>query len=305
MPVTGDFNTTNISDSIIIKSIHRKNENADIYFMANISRHSGQAKCVFNITGMQPELWDPVTAGMRILPAFETDKDKTTVPLDFSEAQSFFIVFRRKRTHTLPPAHRVNFPAQNEIRTLTGSWKVQFDSMWGGPARPVTFTSLSDWTTNLQNGIKYFSGTAIYTKAFDLPAYSTKLPTLYLDLGVVKHVARIILNNKDLGVVWTAPWKIKIPGGYLKTKGNILEIEITNVWANRLIGDEQEPADCGWIPGYLDKGMSLKEFPDWFLNKRPRPSKGRYCFTTWNYFTKDSPLISSGLLGPVRIVAGK
>ena len=125
---------------------------------------------------------------------------------------------------------------------------------------------------------------------------------LYLDLGVVKHIASVKLNNFDLGVVWTAPWKIKIPPGLLKPTGNLLVIEVTNVWANRLIGDEQEPADCEWIPGYISGGNSLKEFPDWFLNKQPRPSKGRYCFTTWNYFTKNSPLISSGLLGPVRIM---
>jgi hypothetical protein len=124
---------------------------------------------------------------------------------------------------------------------------------------------------------------------------------LYLDLGIVKSIARIILNNKDLGVVWTAPWNVKIPDGLLKTTGNVLTIEVTNVWANRLIGDEQEPADCKWLPGH--KGFQfLQEFPDWFLKNEPRPSKGRYCFTTWNYFTKTSPLISSGLLGPVRIM---
>ena len=90
--------------------------------------------------------------------------------------------------------------------------------------------------------------------------------------------------------------------GGLKNKNNQLVIEVTNVWANRLIGDEQELADCEWIPGHLDNGRSLKEFPDWFLKKQPRPSKGRYCFTTWNYFDKNSPLVSSGLLGPVSIM---
>jgi hypothetical protein len=88
----------------------------------------------------------------------------------------------------------------------------------------------------------------------------------------------------------------------IKNKNNHLLIEVTNVWANRLIGDEQEPADCEWLPGHLDNGRFLKEFPDWFLKKQPRPSKGRYCFTTWNYFTKDSPLVPSGLMGPVSIV---
>ena len=121
-------------------------------------------------------------------------------------------------------------------------------------------------------------------------------------MGTVKHIARVYVNNKDLGAIWTAPWRIKIPAGLLKEGSNELKIEVTNVWANRLIGDEQQPADCEFIPGYLGGGYSLKEFPDWFLKKQPRLSKGRYCFTTWNYFTKDSPLVSSGLLGPVRIM---
>ena len=86
-------------------------------------------------------------------------------------------------------------------------------------------------------------------------------------------------------------------------KSNQLVVEVTNVWANRLIGDEQEPADQTWLPGHLDKNSGyLKEFPDWFLNKQPRPSTRRYCFTTWTYFTKHSPLIPSGLLGSVRII---
>ena len=181
---------------------------------------------------------------------------------------------------------------------------MQFDPAWGGPKKPVTFARLEDWTTNADAGIKYFSGTAIYTKSFDVSSsqISDEPATRYLNLGVVNHIARVKLNNKDLGVVWTAPWQVKIPPGLLKIHGNLLEIEVSNVWANRLIGDEQEPPDCEWIPGYISGGYSLKEFPDWFLKKQPRPSKGRYCFTTWNYFTKDSPLISSGLLGPVRIM---
>jgi hypothetical protein len=124
---------------------------------------------------------------------------------------------------------------------------------------------------------------------------------MYLDLGVVKHIAHVWINNKDMGIVWTAPWNIEIPAGVLKNEGNRLVIEVTNVWANRLIGDEQEPADCNWLPGQWG-GNYLKEFPAWFIKNQPRPSSGRYCFTTWNYFKKDSPLISSGLLGPVRLM---
>jgi hypothetical protein len=112
-----------------------------------------------------------------------------------------------------------------------------------------------------------------------------------------------MLNDHDLGVIWTAPWSVTLPAGLLKKNGNRLEIHISNVWVNRLVGDEQEPADCEWLIGgsAYKQGYYLKEFPDWFLKNQPRPSKNRYCFTTWNYFTRDSPLVSSGLLGPVRL----
>jgi hypothetical protein len=300
--IENDFNVAT-NDSISIKHIHRKQGNTDIYFLANTARIAGTAVCSFKVTGMQPELWDPVTESMRDLMQFEDKNGVTIITIPFEKAQSFFITFRKK-TSLNASAPKANFPALKEIVILNGAWQVQFDSIWGGPAKKVTFNELEDWTNNSNPGIKYFSGTATYHKEFDFSAaeLSGTKNTLYLDLGVVKHIASIQLNGKDLGVVWTAPWNIQIPKGLLKPQKNHLIIEISNVWANRLIGDEQEPADCEWLPGHLENTKFLKEFPDWFLKKQPRPSKGRYCFTTWNYFTKDSPLVSSGLLGPVRIV---
>ena len=299
----GDFELSDTTGGITVKSIHRHKDNTDIYFVANTSRKAGAAVCTFKVQGMQPELWDAVTGTMRNLPQFKEQNNTTSLPLNFDTAQSFFIVFRTPIAKIIAPK-KINFPAFKELLTVKGAWQVKFDATWGGPAKPVIFSALADWTNNEQAGIKYYSGTAVYQKYFDVPAatFTGRQTPLYLDLGVVKHIASVKLNNTDLGVVWTAPWKIKIPSALLKPTGNLLVIEVTNVWANRLIGDEQEPADCEWIPGYISGGNSLKEFPDWFLNKQPRPSKGRYCFTTWNYFTKDSPLISSGLLGPVRVM---
>lgn len=299
----GDVELSDTTGGITVKSIHRHKDNTDIYFVANTSRKAGAAVCTFKVQGMQPELWDPVTGTMRNLPEFKEQNNATSLSLNFDTAQSFFIVFRTP-VAKITASKKINFPAFKELLTVKGAWQVKFDAAWGGPAKPVIFSALADWTNNEQAGIKYYSGTAVYQKYFDGPAakITSRQTPLYLDLGVVKHIARVKLNNTDLGVVWTAPWKIKIPAGLLKPTGNLLVIEVTNVWANRLIGDEQEPADCEWIPGYISGGYSLKEFPDWFLNKQPRPSKGRYCFTTWNYFTKDSPLISSGLLGPVRVM---
>jgi hypothetical protein len=297
-PDTADMTLNGSPNVTSLRFIHRHQDNTDIYFVANTSRQALTAKCNFNVTGMRPEMWNPVTKEMHNIGQFETNNGHTSVNIDFAEAQSFFIVFRKKY---IQPALRKKetVPVFSEMVSLNGSWEVQFDPTWGGPVNPVTFSSLDDWTKRSETGIKYFSGTAVYTQYFDVK--STNRAGTYLDLGVVDHIAHVKLNNVDLGVVWTAPWNVKIPAGLLKAKNNHLVIEVTNVWANRLIGDEQEPDDCEWAPGAF-AGKYLKAFPDWFINNKPRPSAGRYCFTTWNYFKKDSPLISSGLLGPVRVM---
>jgi hypothetical protein len=298
----GDFAVENIADGIQVNNIHRTYSGTDIYFVANTTHSKGAALCSFAVTGMQPELWDAVTGTTRLLHDYKQQDGKTIIPLLFDDAQSFFIVFRRK-LETSPIVAKDNFPSNNEVLAINGPWKATFDSAWGGPAQPVIFTTLQDWTLNAEPGIKYYSGTAVYKTMFDMPG--GKKGDLYLYLGAVRYVAHVILNNKDLGTLWTAPWKVQIPSGLLKARGNDLVIKVTNVWANRLIGDEQEPADVEWLPNlyYYNSGSYLKEFPDWFLKNQPRPSKGRYTFTTWNYFDKNSPLVSSGLLGPVRVVS--
>ena len=295
-----DFSAEKISGGAKISAIHRTGDGAEVWFVANTARTNGATKCRFAVIGRQPELWDAATGEMRPLTDFEQTVTNTVVPLDFAPAQSFFIVFR----HPVAAGEKKpNLPVLTTWSTLEGVWSVQFDPKWGGPEKPVTFEALDDWTKRAEPGIKYFSGTAVYRKTFDAPASSLDIrnPDLFLDLGIVKHTAHVRLNGRDLGVIWTAPWGVKIPAGLLREHGNELEIEVANVWANRLIGDEQERPDCEWIPGERGNGGSLKEFPDWFLKHEPRPSKSRYTFTTWNYFTKNSPLISSGLLGPVRL----
>ena len=307
---TSDDFIADTKDSINLQFIHRKNEGTEIYFVVNTSRKKGNATCTFNISDMQPELWNGVTGEIQMLNGFKNIGHKTKITIYFSEAQSFFIVFRSKpgKKSTI---NRPDFPESKTIKLLSGSWQVQFDKKWGGPEIPVLFQSLTDWTKNLNKAIKYFSGTATYIKYFALPSTETSLKktVFYISVGVVKHIARVYINGKDLGVIWTAPWQIKIPPGILKNKNNQLKIEVTNVWSNRLIGDEQEFDDCKWLPGHMDdvikeynSGHYLKEFPKWFLKKQPRPSLGRFCFTTWNYFNKTSPLTSSGLLGPVQIL---
>jgi len=288
-----------------LKYIQRRGESSELFFVFNTDRTTGgRVTGSFAVSGKQPELWDPVTGTRRDLPEFEQREGRTLIPLEFAPGQSWFVVMRRPSAGTSPRersgARTRNFPEIVPVAEIGGSWQVTFDAKWGGPAKPVTFTTLDDWTKHPEPGIRYYSGTAVYRTRFDIPtsALRNRESRMYLDLGQVNYFARVRLNGQDLGVVWTAPWRVDI-SAVVRGKANSLEIEVTNVWANRLIGDEQEPVDCAW------NGPALKEWPDWLLKGKPRPSTGRYCFTTWNYFTKDSSLVPSGLLGPVKIVTGK
>lgn len=289
-----------------IRYIRRRGESGDLFFLANLDPVSAaKVECSFAVDGRRPELWDPVRGTMRDLPEFARHDGRTVIPLSFAPGQSCFIVFRKRddmRAGVGAGAGK-NFPELKAVRGLTGAWDVAFAPAWGGPGN-VVFERLDDWAERHEKGIKYYSGTAIYTKSFDLPEWEDDT-RWSLDLGAVKHIASVRINDRDLGVVWCAPWAVPIPQGLIKPSGNRLEIKVTNVWANRLIGDEQEPPDCVWVDnkGKWPFSMPLKEFPDWFINGTPRPSPGRYCFTTWNYFKKDSPLVSSGLLGPVTVQA--
>lgn len=147
---------------------------------------------------------------------------------------------------------------------------------------------------------KYFSGTMTYRTLVTKPA-ETKDLVLTLGEGA-NQVFVVRINGRVLGTVWCAPWEVAVPSDAWREEENRLEIDVTNSWRNRLIGDEQEPADCAWVPGDLGGGQSLAAYPDWFRwGQVARPSIGRHCFTTWNYFTKDSPLKPAGLIGPVGL----
>jgi hypothetical protein len=300
---TNDFEVETADAGLELKSIHRRDGAEDAYFVANLAWTNGRANCIFGIGGKQPELWNPVSGEMRDLPDFQSSGGKTIVPLEFAPAQSWFVVFRKPLSLQEEPAGAKNFPELKVAGEITGAWSVTFDPKWGGPAKHVEFATLEDWTNRLEPGIRYYSGTAVYEREFDLPDSVSRNDNskIFLDLGTVHDIAQVSLDGHDLGVVWTAPWRVDI-SGVVKAKGSRLVIKITNCWANRQIGDEQRPPDCEYAKGDMGYGGPLKAFPEWFVKGQPRPSAGRYTFTTWNYFNKNSPLESSGLLGPVSIL---
>ena len=156
--------------------------------------------------------------------------------------------------------------------------------------------SLGDRSKSADPTVRYFSGTLTYRTTFDRPADAARLA---LQVKTFEQVVAVRLNGRDVGTIWCAPWEIELPTAEVKASGNVLELDVTNSWRNRLIGDEQEPADCMFTQAPMVGGAFLERYPDWFREGlAARPSKGRQCFVTWNYFTKDSPLTPSGLIEP-------
>ena len=121
-----------------------------------------------------------------------------------------------------------------------------------------------------------------------------------MDLGTVYDMATVEINGKEVGVLWFPPFKIDITD-YVKAGTNSLKISVTNTWANRLIGDEQYPADFEWGTDRAKEGRAMKTFPEWFLRNEPRTEQGRKTFNLWYYYRKDSALQPAGLLGPVTV----
>jgi hypothetical protein len=177
---------------------------------------------------------------------------------------------------------------------IVGPWEVAFPPKWGAPEK-ITLEKLISWSEHSDAGVKYFSGTATYAKKIDIPREMLEANRrVYLDLGRVQVMARVRLNGKDLGVLWKPPYRTDITDA-AKPGENSLEIEVVNLWPNRMIGDEQLPEDSERNP----EG-TLKKWPQWVLDGKPSPT-GRFTFTTWRLWNKDSPLQESGLLGPVRL----
>ena len=193
-----------------------------------------------------------------------------------------------------------------EAIEIDGPWQLEFPKGWGAPQR-VTLEQLISWTDHSDPGVKYFSGTATYRRRFELHAATLASGRrFYLDLGQVRVLAQVGLNGRDLGILWKPPFRVDITESLL-TGANDLVVSVVNLWPNRLIGDEQLPDDCDWVPPSTPRNLTphtwgpvLDHWPQWFLDNKPSPT-GRLTFTTWKHWTKNDPLLESGLLGPVVI----
>lgn len=248
--------------------IHRKYGDDDVYYIVNRTDTMEDLQVKFRAIG-RAELWHSDDG--EITPTgYTTSGEQTTVPLHLEERESIFVVFdnNTKTASYVPAAKRYN-----PIATLSGPWTIRFPAGWGAPGQ-IQMQQLQSWTTNADSGVKYFSGTATYSKELNTNKSWFKTgEKIFLDLGDVKDIAVVSLNGKIIDTLWKAPFRCDVTG-ILKPGKNVLEIRVTNEWTNRLIGDQLSP------------GKKI-------LTSYIQPFGGKY------------ELTPSGLLGPVRVVVGR
>jgi len=262
--------------------IHYSIAGKDVYFISNQTEERQSIKCSFRNSGFRPELWDALTGIIREAKAFTQKDGLTTMPLTLEPYGSIFVVFNEPIDKNTQGTTSRNDPDYLDIQNIEGPWTVHFDPKWGGP-ESVEFPELIDWTQHPDEGIKYYSGAAVYYNTFHTNFVPEKDKTYFLQLENVKDVgiAVVKLNGKDKGIVWTKPFRVDISED-LKQGSNTLEVKVINSWYNRVAGDEISP------------------------------DKKRYTSTNiivHNNFRGEKmekiSLESSGLIGPVKITEGK
>jgi hypothetical protein len=263
--VPRDFEYDNAGPERKVMFVHRHLSDGEVYFLLNRTERSQDLNAIFRVSGKLPQLWHADTGEIDPV-SYRIENGHTTVPLHLDPNESVFVVFRQPASEqavTVPARH------ETQLATLGGEWTVRFAPDLGAPAE-ITLSRLASWTENSNPGVKYYSGAATYTKTIDVPAAWLKGgQRLTLDLGDVRELAGVSVNGRSLGVVWHAPYKLDIAGA-LKPGANTLELKVTNLWVNRLIGDKQ-------------------------------PGAKKYTFTVLPTYKADAPLRPSGLLGPVTI----
>ena len=305
LEVTPDFDYAD-KDSWLLDFIHYRKNDLDFYFITNTSNQWVSRYCSFRQQSKVPEIWNPLTGEIVPISIYDQNGKYLEIPLSFPPYGSYLVAFKsQKATH-----HYNSVKVQNSnpplleytnnglqflengifnlvkngkpevinnniiVDKIEGSWKLDFPKNWGAPDS-ATFPSLISWTESEDIGIKYFSGIATYHKKFNytIKLAGSKGDRIYLDLGDISKIAEVWLNGKPLGITWTKPYKFDITEA-IKNGENVLKIEVANTWSNRIVGDA--------LTGTKFTNTNIK------ISRTGIP---------W----ENSPLIKSGLLGPVSI----
>ncbi len=266
--VVPDFDYLNPRQDISLMFVHRRLSDGDVYWVNNRNNRIEAVDAVFRVEGKAPEIWHPDTG--EIEPSsYSVAGGRTAVPLRLQPNDAVFVVFRRAAA---APSRTVPSPVETKLARIDGSWNVAFQAGRGAPDA-IRLDTLSSWSDSSDPGVKYFSGTGTYTKTIKVPGdWFRKGAGLWLDLGDVKNLAEVAVNGRSVGIVWKTPFRVDVTPA-LKPGDNNFEIKVTNLWVNRLIGDQQ---------------------PD--VTKK-------YTYTAMQFYGPDSPLLPSGLLGPVEMIS--
>jgi hypothetical protein len=265
-----DFHFTAASGDADIRYIHRILPEGSMYFVSNLKDRTEEVTLDFRTTGRQLAIWDPVTGDVSENVLTEDNGTTTSITLTLQSHEALFFLFLDKEQGAGKPVAFRDMQV-SVLASIEAPWSVTFPPEFGGPPEAVTFDKLAAWNEHPDDRIKHFSGTASYRKSIRLDAPKPDA-RLILDLGNLPHLAEVVLNGKNLGVVWMKPAQIDITTA-AKPGNNELEIRVTNVWKNRLVGDAKlEPAK-------------------------------RITWSNWPFYKGNEPLEISGLLGPVTLLS--
>ena len=292
---------------------HRRDGNADIYFVVNRAGDAVNIDATFRVANKAPELWNPDSTEIIHTALYDSKDGVTTLPLRLEPYESVFVVFRKPTSDHIIAAgslranevrrvggklqvsgspgtyelisnkgriQKVSIPAQAPPLEIAGGWDVQFLDGMGAP-KNTHFAKLESWTARPERDIKYYSGSATYTKVINVSKKSLDAGNPVLDLGEVRDLVDVNVNGKHVGTLWKPPYRISLKG-VLKLGENELEITVANTWLNRFVGD-------------------LKLHGRWGVKKENGPRYTEEGQGTDDY-SENTPILESGLLGPVRLM---
>ncbi len=268
MGLEPDFTYESQAENSDVMFLHRKLNNGGLYFVASQTDNKETIHASFRVSGYKAELWDPSTGEIKPV-SYQFDGKRTNVTIPLDRFGSVFVVFREK---TKKSSIVIPEPTELVVTQLKGPWLVEFQAERGAPAS-ATFDELIDFRDSEDNGIKYFSGIAIYNKTVDLAKETLDNGEVIIDLGQVNNLAEVWVNGQLAGTAWKPPYRVNITE-FAKVGSNEIAIKSVNTWVNRLIGDAQ--------PGVSDDQ--------------------KITLTTRPFYRANSPLVPAGLLGPVEII---
>ena len=290
--IAADFELVQASADAEIRFLHRRVNDTDVYFVANRKDRSQTVQASFRTVGKAPELWDPVT-GKASPASYRTDNGRTIVDIAFNPFGSTFVVFQQDG----PDARTVPAVTSRQLVDMSDGWAVAFQSGRGAPAH-LALGPLRDLSKEADPAVRYFSGTASYKRKLNVPpSWLNGASAIKLNLGRVEVIAEVLVNGRSAGIAWTTPYQLDVTP-LLKPDVNEFEVRTSNLWVNRIVGDRQ-PGVTKRISFTHEDAASLGlEQPQTVFDTI---GAGGKAFGATPY-TANTPLPSSGLIGPVRLI---